>query len=109
MLDFVATVVYNTTTHVTRKQGSSAACLSSAGVGVESGGGATNSEGTLPAHEHCFSFGGWAGLSPAQHTITVNASGYAIKVVDLQVVSGTTTHLTIPMSKAGPVPRLEVW
>ena len=122
VLDFVATVVYNGTTHVTRKAGSLCTGVeppstTTIGVGAGEGGlrpppvpapapaaaGGGTSRGRSSTASNCFSFGGWGGLSSAaqvQHRITVEAPGYQSVAVDVHVAKATSTHIVIAMEKS---------
>ena len=76
--DFVATVKYNGTTHVTRKRASR--CSDN-------------------ANRNCFTFGGWSGVhGPAQHNVEVVAPGYRDQVVNVSVRGNLTQRLTVTMS-----------
>eukprot|EP00037_Helgoeca_nana_P020522 m.203961 g.203961 ORF g.203961 m.203961 type:complete len:581 (-) comp25298_c0_seq1:111-1853(-) len=76
----VGTVVYNGSTHVTRKVTSEAPCV------------------IHPAA--CFSFGGWTGKATARnHTIALSKRGYANLTVAIKVVADAQTPLTLAMTK----------
>ena len=77
--DFVATVKYNGTTHVTRKRASSC---------------------SDDMKKNCFDFGGWSGLNgSAQHSIEVVAPGYRDQIVSVRVRGNLNQRLTITMTQ----------
>ena len=101
---FVATVVYNGTTHVTRKMGSACVAAPKTAAGATATGtAAAAATGASKVASNCFSFGGWSGLAAEKiaahvmHTITVEAPGYQPKTVDVRVANGTVTTLDIVM------------
>lgn len=90
----VATVVYNGSTFVTRRNFSAADSLA-AGTAAAAG-------------ESCsFAFGGWAGKAkPVPHTVTVVAAGYETATAQIQLTAGSTATATLRMTPT--VAKVEV-
>ena len=79
----VANVVYNGTTHVTRK--ATQRC--------------PGAPDTSP--DNWLSFGGWAGVAhPVAHTITVTAAEYQQATVSVTVAKGAVTNVVVRMTRA---------